>query len=160
MTVPIRSLAIEGAENDALAAGGGGQRVRARMLRPSASDSGCMKLTEPPCATVSISISLSAAQMSGEDFSGLDLDVSHGLSAPRKRNDIGAGRGALVGKGHFRRRSKSEAIAGAEFMAFAAFGDDERAGQHPEHLADMGVGDAGRVTRCFAGISTRMISTG
>ena len=30
-----------------------------------------MKLTEPPLATVSINISLSAAQISGEDFSVL-----------------------------------------------------------------------------------------
>jgi hypothetical protein len=34
-------------------------------------DSGCMKLTEPPFATVSISISLSIAQISGEELRAL-----------------------------------------------------------------------------------------
>jgi hypothetical protein len=47
--------------------------------------------------------------------------------APGKGNDISAGRGALVGERHFRGRAESEAVAGTEFVAFAAIDQDERA---------------------------------
>jgi hypothetical protein len=69
-----------------------------------------------------------------------DFDLRHRQLAPGKGNDVGAGRGALVGKRHFRRRTESEAVAGTEFVAFAAIDQDERARQHPEGLADVCVG--------------------
>ena len=53
------------------------------------------------------------------------FDLRHRQLAPGKGNDIGAGRGALVGKGHFRGRAEAEAVAGLEFVAFAAVGEDE-----------------------------------
>src|SRR6476661_6439233 len=61
-----------------------------------------------------------------------DVDLRHGELAPGKGNDIGAGRGALVGKRHFRWRTESEAVAGTEFVAFAAVDEDEHARQHPK----------------------------
>jgi hypothetical protein len=69
-----------------------------------------------------------------------DVDLRHCELAPGKGNDIRAGCGALVGKRHFRWRTESEAVAGTEFVAFAAIDEDERARQHPEDLADVCVG--------------------
>ena len=63
----------------------------------------------------------------GEDLSALIWMSAIDLSAPGKGNDVGAGRGALVGKRHFRGRAESEAVAGTEFVAFAAVDQDERA---------------------------------
>jgi hypothetical protein len=68
------------------------------------------------------------------------LDLRHRRLAPGKGNDISAGRGALVGKCHFRGRAESKAVAGTEFVAFAAIDQDKRARQHPEDLADVRVG--------------------
>src|SRR6185295_13886978 len=66
-----------------------------------------------------------------------DSDLRHRRLAPGKGNDISAGRGAFVGKRHFRGRAESEAVTGTEFVAFAAIGQDKRARQHPEDLADV-----------------------
>ena len=60
-------FAVKGAENDPLAAIGGSQRVAPECIC-HLNGSGCMKLTEPPFATASTSISLSVAQVSGEEF--------------------------------------------------------------------------------------------
>ncbi len=44
-----------------------------------------MKLTEPPFATASINISLSIAQISGEDFKCSDLDIRHEYGSGRMK---------------------------------------------------------------------------
>src|ERR1700709_45020 len=98
-----------------------------------------MKLTERPWATVSTSISLNAAIVSGEAVSGAIL-IDGIVLTPRQRNDINAGRRALIGKRRFHRRAETEAVTDAEFMPFAGFDDDQLARQHPEGLADVGVG--------------------
>ena len=46
-----------------------------------------------------------------------EVDLRHRGLAPGKGHDIGAGRGALVGKRHFRRRAESEAVAGTRVRA-------------------------------------------
>src|SRR6266850_5822209 len=54
------------------------------------------------------------------------FDLRHRRLAPGKGNDVGAGRIGFVGEGHFRWWAESEAVAGAQFVAFAAFNDHER----------------------------------
>src|SRR5437588_1020657 len=83
----------------------------------------------------------------GAGFAGLaspvgepDVDLRHWELAPGKGNDVDAGRIGFVGKRYFGRRTESEAVAGAEFVTFTAIDEDERARQHPEHLADVCVG--------------------
>jgi hypothetical protein len=104
--------------------------------------SGCMKLTEPPLATVSISTSLNAAQIVGE-CNSLSILIGGVMLAPRKGHDISAGDVGLVGERHLGRGTKSQAIAGIELVTDTALGDDKRARQHPENLTDVDVGSSG-----------------
>ena len=139
--MPTRPLAIEGAQDDALAARRGRQRALPEG-RAASGASGCMKLTDPPLATISMRISLSTSRIVGEARQGRDLDLGHGL-APCEHDEIGAGRGGLVGQGHLGRRAESQAVAGPKQMTLAALEDDELARLHPDGLADMRVGRRG-----------------
>src|ERR1019366_7499170 len=114
-----------------------------RQKRSAASGaSGCMKLTEPPFATVSIRISPSAPQTCGEASRGTIL-MSGIASAPGENDDIAARSGGFVGKGHLGGRAESQAIAASQRVPLAGFDDHETARPHPDRLANMRVGRGG-----------------
>ena len=69
-----------------------------------------------------------------------ELNVRHRRSAPGKGHHISAGRGSFVSEGRFHRRTEAKAVAGSEYLPRSAFDDDERTREHPQRLADMGVG--------------------
>src|SRR5258708_37584809 len=98
-----------------------------------------MKLTEPPLATASIRISLSAAWTCGEACSGATLISGIGLT-PCENDDIATRRAGFVGKGHLGWRTESQAVAGSKQMPLAGFNDDEGAGAYPHRLTNMRVG--------------------
>jgi hypothetical protein len=60
-----KQIAIPGTEDDPLVAASRRQRAVPERIA-ACGCSGCMKLTDPPCATVSISISLSSFRVSSE----------------------------------------------------------------------------------------------
>ena len=64
-------VAVEGAENDSLAPIGRGERPCQNASAVSGA-SGCMKLTEPPLATVSIEDLAQRLQDIGRGLKGLD----------------------------------------------------------------------------------------
>src|SRR5712691_5058612 len=100
---------------------------------------GCMKLTEPPWATVSIRVSLSAAMTAGVARMATISSIS--FLAPGDDYQVGAGRVGFVDEGGVGRRAKAEAIAGCELVAGTRFVDDQFALEHPDHLTDSGIRD-------------------
>ncbi len=80
--------------------------------------------------------------------------------APGEDDEIGAGRGALIGDRHLGGRTEPEAIAGAQLLPFPALDDDKRASLHPDRLADARIGRGGQDDLLPRGISTSTISSG
>src|SRR5712691_6314512 len=101
--------------------------------------SGCMKLTEPPWATVSIRVSLSAAMTSGVARRATISSIF--LLAPGDDDQVGGGRIGFIGERSVGWRAKAQAVACFQFMAGARLLDDELALEHPDHLTDAGVRD-------------------
>ena len=98
-----------------------------------------MKLTEPPWATVSIRVSLSAAMTAGVARMATISSIS--FLAPGDDDQVEAGCTGFIREGSVDWRAKAEAIAGFQIVAGAGFVDDQFALEHPDHLADAGVRD-------------------